>query len=189
MAQQDALTSIATELSKPAAGMEQLRVQNAQETAHRATTAQSIENLDQRLRGQEALLTGEGPSVLSTAEPVARPQEWTVTAAEDNDAPIMITQALQDKVAPAMGAMHTHYGMQFQAHRQRIESQEQEVQKLKIRNAWVEKDVMYQQIEVAGELGLTGTLPLPVWMMARGSERSHRFPSSQSLPSASARSY
>ena len=123
MAQQNALTSIATELSKLAAGMEQLRVQNAQETAHRATMAQSIENLDQRLRGQEALLTGEGPCVLSTAEPVARPQEWTVTAAEDNDAPItpecaaMITQALQDKVAPA-----THYGMQFQAHRQRIES-------------------------------------------------------------------
>ena len=149
MAQPDALASIASELSKLAAGMEQLRVQNAHETAHRATMAQSIENLDQRLRGQEALLTGEGPSVLSTAEPVARPQEWTVTAADDDDAPItkpecaaMITQALQDKVAPAMGAMHTHYGMPFQAHRQRIESLEQEVQKLKIRTAWVEKDVM-----------------------------------------------
>ena len=47
MAQQDALASIASELSKLAAGMEQLRVQNAQETAHRATMAQSIENLDQ----------------------------------------------------------------------------------------------------------------------------------------------
>ena len=142
---------------------------NAQETAHRATMAQSIENLDQRLRGQEALLTGDGTSVLSTAEPVARPQEWTVTAADDDDAPItraecaaMITQALQDKVAPAMGAMHTHYGMQFQAHRQRTESLEQEVQKLKIRTAWVEKDVMYQQIEVAKRtLVLRG---FPEWM-------------------------
>ena len=170
MAQQDALASIATELSKLAAGMEQLRVQNAPETAHRATMAQSIENLDQRLRGQEALLTGDGPSVLSTAEPVARPQEWTVTAADDNDAPItraecaaLITQALQDKVAPAMGAMRAHYGMQFQAHRQRIESLEQEVQKLKIRTAWVEKDVMYQQIEVAKRtLVLRG---LPDWML------------------------
>ena len=74
----------------------------------------------------------------------------------------MITQALQDKVPPAMGAMHTHYGMQFQAHRQRIESLEQEVQKLKIRTAWVEKDVMYQQIEVAKRtLVLRG---FPDWM-------------------------
>ena len=113
--------------------------------------------------------SGDGPSVLSTAEPVARPQEWTVTAAEEHDAPIsraecaaMITQALQDKVAPAVGAMHTHYGMQFQAHRQRTESLEQEVQKLKIRTAWVEKDVMYQQIEVAKRtLVLRG---FPGWM-------------------------
>ena len=37
--------------------------------------AQSIENLDQRLRGQEALLPGEGPSVVSTTEPMAHPQE------------------------------------------------------------------------------------------------------------------
>ena len=37
--------------------------------------------------------------------------------------------------------------------------------------------------------GLTGIFPLPVWMLARGNESSHRFPSSQSLPSASARSY
>ena len=73
-----------------------------------------------------------------------------------------LTQALQDKVAPAMGAMHTHYGMQFQAHRQRIESLEQDVQKLKIRTAWVEKDVMYQQIEVAKRtLVLRG---FPEWM-------------------------
>ena len=61
-----------------------------------------------------------------------------------------------------MGAMHTHYGMQFQGQRQRIESLEQEVQKLKIRTAWVEKDVMYQQIEVAKRtLVLRG---FPDWM-------------------------
>ena len=52
MAQQDALNSIAAELSKLAAGMEQLRVQNAQETAHRATMARRIENLDQRMRAR-----------------------------------------------------------------------------------------------------------------------------------------
>ena len=157
MEQQDALASIATELSKLAAGMEQLQVQNAPETAHRATMAQSIE-----------LLTGDGSSVLSTAEPVARPPEWTVTAADDKDAPItraecaaLITQALQDKVAPAIGG-NAHPLWQFQAHRQRIESLEQEVQKLKIRTAWVEKDVMYQQIEVAKRtLVLRG---FPEWM-------------------------
>ena len=79
---------------------------------HRATVAQSMENLD--LRGQEALLTGDGPSLLSTAD--------VKTTMLPSERTAMITQLA--------GPTHTHYGTQLQAHRQRIESLEQEVQKL-----------------------------------------------------------
>ena len=66
--------------------------------------------------------------------------------------------SLAGQSGSSYGAMHTHYGMQFQAHKQSIESLEQEVQKLKIRTA----DVMYQQIEVAKRtLVLRG---FPEWM-------------------------
>ena len=93
-----------------------------------------------------------------------------MTAADDDGAPITRAEcaaitSLAGQSGPAMGAMHAHYGMQFQAHRQRIESLEQEVQKFKIRTAWVEKDVMYQQIEMAKRtLVLRGASSFPEWM-------------------------
>ncbi|CAE7157844.1 unnamed protein product, partial [Symbiodinium pilosum] len=122
----------------------------------RSVLAQQVENLSQRVNNHDALMTGDGPSVLATAEPVARPQEWQVQASGSQEAHItraecaaMITEALTGKVAPALGALHSHFGPQFQVHRQRIDHIESEVQKLKIRTAWVEKDVMFSQIEVA----------------------------------------
>ena len=136
--------------------MESLKVQHAQDLQQRSVLAQQVENLSQRVNNHDALMTGDGPSVLATAEPVARPQEWQVQASGSQEAHItraecaaMITEALTGKVAPALGALHSHFGPQFQVHRQRIDHIESEVQKLKIRTAWVEKDVMFSQIEVA----------------------------------------
>ena len=71
--QGDALSSIAAELSKLAAGMESLRVQHAQDLQQRSVLTQV--NLSQRVNNHDALLTGDGLSVSATAEPVARPQE------------------------------------------------------------------------------------------------------------------
>ena len=50
--------------------------------------------------------TGDGPSVLSTAEPVAHPQDWTVTAAEEHDAPITECAAMITRLAGQSGAGH-----------------------------------------------------------------------------------
>ena len=96
---------------------------------------------------------------------LAHRREEHITRAE---CAAMITEALIRKVAPALGALHSHFGSQFQVHRQRIDHIESEVQKLKIRTAWAEKDVMFSQIEVAKR-----TLVLrnfPEWMTVQDSE-------------------
>ena len=171
----DALNSIAKELAKLSAGVESLKVQHAQDLQQRSVLAQQVENLSQRLNNRDALMTGDGPSVLATAEPVARPQEWQVQASGSQEARVtraecaaMITEVLAGKVAPALGALHSHFGSQFQVHRQHIDHIDSEVQKLKIRAAWVEKDVMFSQIEVAKR-----TLVLrnfPEWMTVQDRE-------------------
>ena len=54
----------------------------------------------------------------------------------------MISQALSSKVAPVLTAAMT-------AVDQRLTVVEQEVQRMKLRTAWMERDMMYLQIEVA----------------------------------------
>ena len=110
----DALNSIAKELPQLSAGMESLKVQHAQDLQQRSVLAQQVENLSQRVNNHDALMTGDGPSVLATAEPVAHPQEWQVQASGSQEAHVtrveraaMITEALTGKVAPALGALHS----------------------------------------------------------------------------------
>ena len=94
------------------------------------------------MNNHDALMTGDGPSVLATAEPVARPQEWQVQASGSQEARVtraecaaMITEALAGKVAPALGALHSHFGSQFQVHRQRIDHIESEAISFKLCDA------------------------------------------------------
>ena len=89
----------------------------------RAALSQQVENLSQKVPNHDAL-TGDGPSVLATAEPVARPQEWQVQAQASQDEAItraecaaIITEALTGTVAQALGALHSQFGSQFHVHR------------------------------------------------------------------------
>ena len=69
---------MASQLTAVAAGLEALRVQGAEQTAATAETAEKMTEMQQRLAQHDALLTGDGPSVLSTAAPVARLQDWEI---------------------------------------------------------------------------------------------------------------
>ncbi|CAE7668668.1 unnamed protein product [Symbiodinium sp. CCMP2592] len=130
------LETMASQLSAVAAGLEALRVQGAEQSAANDKNAEVIAAMQQRISQHDALLTGDGPSVLSTAAPVARPQDWEVQLPQGaassqpvsrEECAAMITEALQQK----------------------INTLEHEVRMLKIRTAWTEKDLMYSQIEAA----------------------------------------
>ena len=110
--QSKVLEAMASQLTAVAAGLEALRVQGAEQTAATAETTEKMAEMQQRLAQHDALLTGEGPSVLSTAAPVARPQDWEIRVpqgAAGSSQPVsreecaaMITEALQTKVGPSL---------------------------------------------------------------------------------------
>ena len=107
------LESMASQLTAVAAGLEALRVQGAAQNAANAETAVKIEEIQQRLTQHDCMLTGDGPSVLSTSAPVARPQDWefpvppgasgsqTVTREE---CAAVLAAAMQTRVGPALQA-------------------------------------------------------------------------------------
>ena len=76
--QSKVLETMASQITAVAAGLEALRVQGAAQTAANAETADKLAEMQKRLSQHDALLTGDGPSVLSTAAPVARPQDWEI---------------------------------------------------------------------------------------------------------------
>ncbi|CAE7788748.1 unnamed protein product [Symbiodinium sp. CCMP2592] len=75
--QSKVLETMASQLTAVTAGLEALRVQGAAQTAANAETADKLAEMQQRI-SQHDLLTGDGPSVLSAAAPVARPQDWEI---------------------------------------------------------------------------------------------------------------
>ena len=152
------LETMASQLSAVAAGLEALRVQGAAQTAANAETADKLEEMQRRISQHDALLTGDGPSVLSTAAPVARPQDWEIRIHGDagptqsvtrEECAAMITEALQTKVGPALQAAFSQVGAELVQHAEKINTLEHEVRMLKIRTAWTEKDLLYSQIEAA----------------------------------------
>ena len=157
--QSQVLEAMASQLTAVAAGLEALRVQGAAQTAATAETAEKMAEMQQRLAQHDALLTGDGPSVLSTAAPVARPQDREVRVpqgAAGSSQPVsreecaaMITEALQTKVGPALQAAFSQAGAELVNHAVKINTLEHEVRMLKIQTAWTEKDLMYSQIEAA----------------------------------------
>ena len=157
--QSKVLEAMASQLTAVAAGLEALRVQGAEQTAATAETAEKMAEMHQRLAQHDALLTGEGPSVLSTAAPVARLQDWEIRVPQGTagssqrvsreECAAMITEALQTKVGPALQAAFSQVGAELVNHAVKINTLEHEVRMLKIRTAWTEKDLMYSQIEAA----------------------------------------
>ena len=156
--QTQVLEAMASQLTAVAAGLEALRVQGAAQTAANAETADKLAEIQQRISQHDALLTWDGPSVLSTAAPVARPQDWEVRIPHGDagssqpvsreECAAMITEALQQKVGPALQAAFSQVGAELVNHAA-INTLEHEVRMLKIRTAWTEKDLMYSQIEAA----------------------------------------
>ena len=151
--QSKVLEAMASQLTAVAAGLEALRVQGAEQTAATAETAEKMAEMQQRLAQHDALLTGEGPSVLSTAAPVARLQDWEIRVPQGTagssqrvsreECAAMITEALQTKVGPALQAAFSQVGAELVNHAVKINTLEHEVRMLKIRTAWTEKDLMY----------------------------------------------
>ena len=87
---------------------------------------------------------GNGPSVLSTAAPVARPQDWEIRIPHGDasssqpvsreECAAMITEALQQKVGPALQAAFSQVGAELVNHAVKINTLEHEVRMLQIRD-------------------------------------------------------
>ena len=76
--QSQVLEAMVSQLTAAAAGFEALRVQGTAQTAANAETAEKLAEMQQCISQHDALLTGDGPSVLSAAAPVARPQDQEI---------------------------------------------------------------------------------------------------------------
>ena len=156
--QSKVLETMASQLTAVAAGLKALRVQGAAQTAANAETADKLAEMQQRISQHDALLTGDGPKVLSTAAPVAGPQDWEIRIPKGDagssqpvsreDCAAMITEALQTRVGPAFQAAFSQVGAELVNHAVKINTLEHEVRMLKIRT-WTEKDLMHSQIEAA----------------------------------------
>ncbi|CAE7826417.1 unnamed protein product [Symbiodinium sp. CCMP2592] len=118
-----------SQLSAVAAGLEALRVQGAEQSAANDKNAEVIAAMQQRISQHDALLTGDGPSVLSTAAPVARPQDWEVQLPQGaassqpvsrEECAALITEALQQKVGPALQAAFSQVGAELVNHATKI---------------------------------------------------------------------
>ena len=123
--QSKVLEAMASQLTAVAAGLEALRVQGAEQTAANAETADKLTEMQQRISQHDALLAGDGPSVLSTAAPVARPQDCEIRIPHGDasssqpvsreECAAMITEALQQKVGPALQAAFSQVGAELVA--------------------------------------------------------------------------
>ncbi|CAE7352058.1 ZIFL1 [Symbiodinium sp. CCMP2592] len=140
--QGDQLDKMSALLAEVAAQLEQVKLQGSRrEEQH--------QDLTDRMTQLEARMDAPQSSAAVLIPTQLQPQSFTVPLAQgvDLNAPATVGQcmelvqmAMQQKVAPALGAVRTN---------ERVSNLEQQVRALRIRTAWAEKDMPFAQIEQA----------------------------------------
>ena len=152
-ASQSSVDAVAAQLGQLAAQMEQIRLQGAQQTQAgtqlAAQVARTQERMDNPLGGNFA---GGAPQHIVAAE------SWVLEPPSnvDLDGPIavrecaaMVQEALQNKVAPAMGASLGALAAEIGSTNLRVDNLEAEVRVLKLHIAWTERNLLSSQVEQA----------------------------------------
>ncbi|CAE6947398.1 unnamed protein product [Symbiodinium sp. CCMP2592] len=149
--QGDQLDKMSTLLAEVAAQLEQVKLQGARcEEQH--------QDLTERMSQLEARMDAPQSSAAVLIPTQLQPQSFTVPLAQgvDLNAPATVGQcmelvqmAMQQKVAPALGAVYSSLSTSQVRTNERVGNLEQQVRALRIRTAWAEKDMLFSQIEQA----------------------------------------
>ncbi|CAE7691099.1 ZIFL1 [Symbiodinium sp. CCMP2592] len=149
--QGDQLDKMSALLAEVAAQLEQVKLQGSRrEEQH--------QDLTDRMTQLEARMDAPQSSAAVLIPTQLQPQSFTVPLAQgvDLNAPATVGQcmelvqmAMQQKVAPALGAVYSSLSTSQVRTNERVSNLEQQVRALRIRTAWAEKDMLFAQIEQA----------------------------------------
>ncbi|CAE7270747.1 unnamed protein product [Symbiodinium sp. CCMP2592] len=149
--QGDQLDKMSALLAEVAAQLEQVKLQGARREEQHQDLTERMAQLEARMDAPESSAAVLIPTQL-------QPQSFTVPVAQglDLNAPATIGQcmelvqmAMQQKVAPALGAVYSSLSTSQVRTNERVGNLEQQVRALRIRTAWAEKDMLFAQIEQA----------------------------------------
>ncbi|CAE6911337.1 ZIFL1 [Symbiodinium sp. CCMP2592] len=149
--QGDQLDKMSTLLAEVAAQLEQVKLQGARREEQHQDLTERMSQLEARMDAPQSSAAVLIPTQL-------QPQSFTVPLAQgvDLNAPATVGQcmelvqmAMQQKVAPALGAVYSSLSTSQVRTNERVGNLEQQVRALRIRTAWAEKDMLFSQIEQA----------------------------------------
>ncbi|CAE7433079.1 ZIFL1 [Symbiodinium sp. CCMP2592] len=149
--QGDQLDKMSTLLAEVAAQQEQVKLQGARREEQHQDLTERMSQLEARMDAPQSSAAVLIPTQL-------QPQSFTVPLAQgvDLNAPATVGQcmelvqmAMQQKVAPALGAVYSSLSTSQVRTNERVGNLEQQVRALRIRTAWAEKDMLFSQIEQA----------------------------------------
>ena len=153
---QSTVDSVANQLSTLAAQLQRIRIENQVQACANAELTTQVSAIQSKLEGPMAqMLTG---TLQPPPAQVVPPETWQVTTPQgmEDEQPItakqcaaMIQEALQQRVAPAMGASFRTLSGAVSSTNTRVEVLEAEARSLKLRTAWAERDILSSQIEQA----------------------------------------
>ncbi|CAE7817373.1 unnamed protein product [Symbiodinium sp. CCMP2592] len=149
--QGDQLDKMSTLLAEVAAQLEQVKLQGSRREEQHQDLTERMSQLEARMDAPQSSAAVLIPTQL-------QPQSFTVPLAQgvDLNAPATVGQcmelvqmAMQQKVAPALGAVYSSLSTSQVRTNERVGNLEQQVRALRIRTAWAEKDMLFSQIEQA----------------------------------------
>ena len=172
-AEQVDLKKIAAEMSKLSSNMAAIAL-SSQETKDAVSKVQEKqEQMQQTIDSQQEQLNSQSLYMASqTSQVLAKKDEWQVAFESTDDQNLitekkcaeMIQHAMHSKIAPVFTAAFNHMSSQHENLEQRFSQLEEEVKSMKIRCAWLEKDLLNSQIEVAKRTIIARNWP--DWMTA-----------------------
>ncbi|CAE7424356.1 ZIFL1 [Symbiodinium sp. CCMP2592] len=149
--QGDQLDKMSALVAEVAAQLEQVKLQGARREEQHQDLTDRMTQLEARMDAPESSAAVLIPTQL-------QPQSFTAPVAQgvDLNAPATVGQcmelvqmAMQQKVAPALGAVYSSLSTSQVRTNERVSNLEQQVRALRIRTAWAEKDMLFAQIEQA----------------------------------------
>ena len=171
----DPMTALSQQMESMAESMKKMALDQQQSLAISQSLEKKQEAMQAQIDAQQAQLNsstvvvaGKNMQLASKDDWQLSQQDWALTGEDElvsqKQCAEMIQKALNDKVAPIL---HATVGTVVQTCAEltdRVQKVEEEVKTMKIRCAWIEKDMLQSQVEVAKRTILARNWP--EWMTA-----------------------
>ncbi len=154
----DPMSRITDSMDTVAASMKLLTLELGNTQAELRSLANSHETLAATVQQHEAAIQAKGIMIQAAdTQPVGDPTAWQFSASAHSGSSAVtgqqvqeiVTEALQTKVAPALGFIMKKTEERFGKNEEMLRAHEAQLRSLNLRVAWTEKESYYAQIEVA----------------------------------------